>query len=139
MNDRYKLRGKRVDNGEWVYGGFYQGIMSETNNPFSIDNARIKNIIITEGTYYHVDPKTVGQCTGLLVAKSYRGTKPDNLLIYEGDILKDKGGEEYKVEWGDEGAFYIICEDYLDTIYFTELEDFSYFEIIGNVHEVTNE
>lgn len=60
-----KFRGKRVDNGEWVYGGFYRGVMPETENPFSLDNARIKTIIIQEGTYYHVDPSTVEQFTGL--------------------------------------------------------------------------
>ena len=59
-----KFRGKRVDNNEWVYGGYYKGVMSETNNPFSLDNARIKRIIIQEGTYYHVHPDSIALHSG---------------------------------------------------------------------------
>lgn len=54
------FRGKRIDtdeNHEWVYGGY-----AEWGN--------VQNVIITKGNYgknnsYEVDPKTVGQYTGL--------------------------------------------------------------------------
>lgn len=67
MNDRFKVRGKRVNSGEWVYG-FY---------------VNSNGHLIHEGGYgdiWVVDPATLCQCTGL---KDKNGR-----LIYDGDICE---------------------------------------------------
>ena len=73
MNRTIKFRGKRLDNGEWVYGDL------EYNRAKNI--ARI-HTYDEDGEYliqHSVDPATVGQFTGLL--------DKNGKEIYEGDIL----------------------------------------------------
>lgn len=85
MDNRYLCRGKRADNGEWVYGFF------ATDYP----NTERTMIICPDksgehgGLYYNtVNPTTVGHCTGLSAAKSYRGEELGDLMIFEGDIIR---------------------------------------------------
>ena len=125
------FRGKRVDNGKWVYGNL-------------IDNECCKKPIIVEVDYlneygdcgevsYEVDETTVGQFTGL--------TDKNGKKIFEGDILKIHrksiySTEEYffyKVDWGKDWNGWALISiksaqsRYLDNAYNGE--------VIGNIHD----
>lgn len=113
MSRPYKFRGKRIDNGEWVYGF---GVF------FWEDDGVKKAEIYTTIGVFDVDPETVGQYIG----EVDRNGKE----IYEGDI---DGSDEPMYVAYEKGVYGLKFKDnpyYIDSfVYWEEIE------VIGNIYE----
>ena len=117
------FRGKRKDNGEWVYGWY-------------VNKAEAKHQIVTKEDVMpiSVHPETVGQFTGL--------TDKNGKEIYEGDkvkvSVKNKGlpiDIFGKISWSDGDLCYMILwlDGDSEPLYGWHNKEL---EVIGNIHNI---
>ena len=142
MDDRRLFRGKRLDNGEWVQGEPHTWGYAEFIRASAFGIEYRKSNIAETGLYtistiaYCIDPATIGQCTGLTAAKSYRGDSDDDRLIWEGDRLKGGDGE-FTVLWDCEKSAFVMRFwsdfDEVEELYMEGMLDDA--EIIGTIHD----
>lgn len=127
--DEILFRGKRVDNGEWVYGWYCKHAFGR----WPLKDCIIPSRNAEDGYIEHVEvvPDTVGQYTGVC--------DKQNVKIFEGDIVTVDGVYNLdkttlykeKVYWDKELALWDgFRNKYMDRS-FVSYE----ITIIGNIHE----
>lgn len=125
-------RGKRIDNGAWVYGGyFYDGkrhfIISRLGIQMSSDGAGLTGC-------FEVEPETVGRYVGINDKYKKR--------IFEGDIIEGfspYNGDLWRcdVEFR-KGAFvcrYLGDNCWQNRLHFSDFVENVQWEVVGNIHD----
>ena len=115
------FRGKRIDNGEWVEG-FYVRLGSKGNYILSSKSLRFGCNLAYED--YRVIPETVGQYTGL--------TDRNGIKIFEGDVVRERGGESCQGYYEIDNVLIVKIPDTL--VNFEMSYDCEY-KVIGNIHD----
>ena len=132
------FRGKRLDNGEWVWGDLIASnlISPDRNGELYINGKYVDGMVWGEGCFYRIDQSTIGQHTGL---KDKNGER-----IFEGDVCRFRewsNGEMCwvgKVHW-EHQQFMISggpnkeCETMFELCMSRFIPE--NIEVIGNIHD----
>ena len=118
MNREILFRGKRIDNGTWLYGDlrlYREGVCGICDREL--------------GHTRRVDKATVGQYTGL--------TDKNGKRIFEGDLITIPGSKRQglpaPVKWSNFDARFEICRRGFNPICLDG--DEGIYEVIGNIHD----
>ena len=113
----YRCKGRRLDNGEWVYGY----MLKAASTFIAIDTCLVDG----HWELHVVDPATVGQ---YLCINDSNGKE-----IYEGDVVRWWAGEHEQGHWQYGGVLRIEYAFDYDTV--GKLANSDGREILGNIHD----
>lgn len=120
-------RGKRKDNGEWVYGWYIKYNLLDYILPV-IHSIEIKFV----DCFVEVHPSTVGQSTGLCDKTGKDSYYRDKVLW---DWNKKHRNIEGIIDWDEERLAWIIKNDYFQNNKKVFLANHPEIEIIGTIHD----
>jgi hypothetical protein len=132
-----KLRGQRIDNGEWVYGDYFKTPLTDENSGtdpkdgWFFLSGELRHCIRTEsGSACVITPHTLGQFTG------FNNNGQD---WYLGDIL-EKDSDWYQIGWDDEQGRWLAIgmASTTETVHLCEMLSRETW-VHGNVHQIPPE
>lgn len=126
-----KFRGKRIDNGEWIYGSLLNGDII-VSGPVDVDGE-----YIGLGEWSSVDPETVGQYGEYFSLKFFTGDTIEIPCDCDSEYGCGHGSDKFVVIWNEEAAGFALKKSDSGRIFF--IEDFGEenMHITGNIWEVS--
>ena len=123
------FRGKRIDNGAWVYGCLLNNIYGASKPVIVSDSSYTDDNRIANDDWEFVIPETVGQYTGL--------TDKNGKKIFEGDILRFGGlgyGDRFGVLFYNEKFVKFMFQP-KDSLAGYPVDYTCGLEVMGNIHD----